>query len=221
MRRRLITPLFGVALLVGCGGSTSKSTSSAGAGAAAQNPAGCKTIAAPAPKGAQQLPRPTLRLDPKRTHTATLETTCGTIVIALDVAHDPRTTASFASLAQMHFYDGLTFHRIVPGFVIQGGDPQGNGQGGPGYTVVERPPPTTKYLSGVVAMAKTGSDPPGASGSQFFIVTGGDAGLPAEYAVLGHVTSGMNVVARIGAVQADPQTGQPSSPIVITRLSVN
>ena len=100
----------------------------------------------------------------------------------------PKTTASFASLVRKGFFDGLTFHRVVPGFVIQGGDPKGDGTGGPGYTTVDTPRDAA-YTSGVVAMAKTGAEPAGTSGSQFFVVTGDNASLPPDYAVLGKVTA--------------------------------
>src|ERR671938_355848 len=101
-------------------------------------------------------------------------------------------------LGRSGFYDGLAFHRIVPDFVIQGGDPAGNGSGGPGYTVVEPPPSSLKYTPGVVAMAKTQAEPAGASGSQFFVVTGSQAQvLTPDYALLGRVTGGMDVVSKI------------------------
>ena len=111
------------------------------------------------------------------------------------------------------FYDGLTFHRIVPGFVIQGGDPSGDGTGGPGYTVVDTPPQDAKYTKGVVAMAKTGAEPPGTSGSQFFVVTGADAGLPPDYALLGKVTEGIDVVEKIGKL-GDPSTSSRRSVVI-------
>jgi peptidyl-prolyl cis-trans isomerase B (cyclophilin B) len=107
----------------------------------------------------------------------------------LDVAQSPKTSASFYSLVKSGFFDGLTFHRVAAGFVIQGGDPTGTGAGGPGYTVVEAPPKDTQYVLGDVAMAKTQAQPPGASGSQFFIVTASNAtqsaGLTPDYALLG------------------------------------
>jgi cyclophilin family peptidyl-prolyl cis-trans isomerase len=118
------------------------------------------------------------------------------------------------------FYDGLTFHRIVAGFVIQGGDPLGNGQGGPGYSVVEAPPSTTRYTSGVVAMAKTAAERPGTSGSQFFVVTGDDVGLPPEYAVAGKVTSGMATVTKIGAIPAPDPQNAPEEPVVISKATL-
>jgi peptidyl-prolyl cis-trans isomerase B (cyclophilin B) len=138
------------------------------------------------------------KLDKEKTYTLRLETSCGDIDIELDVKASPTTSNSVAFLARKHFYDGLVFHRIVPGFVIQGGDPVGNGTGGAGYNVVEPPPDDFKYAEGVVAMAKGGTDPPGSSSSQFFIVSGKEAAdLPAEYAVLGKVTDGMDVVEKI------------------------
>ena len=104
--------------------------------------------------------------------------------------------------------------------MIQGGDPNGDGSGGPGYTVVEAPPSDLTYDEGVVAMAKTQTEPPGASGSQFFVVTGaGAASLPPEYALLGKVTSGMDVATKIGAIQADPN-GAPAAQVVINSITV-
>jgi cyclophilin family peptidyl-prolyl cis-trans isomerase len=139
------------------------------------------------------------QLDPKKHYVVRLKTSCGEIDISLDVAHSPKTSNSFAFLVAEHFYDGLVFHRISPDFVIQGGDPKGNGLGGPGYQVVEPPPSTFKYKKGTVAMAKGGADPPGASGSQFFVVATdhGESVLTPDYAALGTVTKGMDVVAKI------------------------
>ena len=131
----------------------------------------CKKVAAPEPKGAQHLSKPTATLPAGKRYDVDLQTNCGTITIRLATGRAPKTSASFANLVKRGFYDGLTFHRVVHDFVIQGGDPLGTGQGGPGYTVVERPPPDTAYTTGVVAMAKTEADPSGTSGSQFFIVT--------------------------------------------------
>ena len=132
----------------------------------------------------------------------------------------PNTTASFAALVKKGFFDGLTFHRIVPGFVIQGGDPSGDGTGGPGYTTVDTPPSDAKYTKGVVAMAKGGAEPPGTSGSQFFVVTGDDVGLPPDYALLGKVTSGIAVVEKIGKL-GDPSTEQQTKRIVIEKASLS
>ena len=123
--------------------------------------------------------------------------------------------------AGLRIVNGTTFHRIVKDFVIQGGDPAGTGEGGPGYAVVEAPPSDLTYDKGVVAMAKTQTDPAGASGSQFFVVTGdGAAQLPPDYALLGKVTSGMDTVDKINGVQADPNTGQPAFTVVIKSITV-
>jgi cyclophilin family peptidyl-prolyl cis-trans isomerase len=103
--------------------------------------------------------------------------------------------------------------------VIQGGDPTGRGTGGPGYKTVDRPPKSAAYTHGVVAMAKEASEPPGTSGSQFFVVTAPDAGLPAEYAIVGKVTDGVDVVDRIGKL-GDPNTEQPTEAVVISRVRV-
>ena len=135
----------------------------------------CQKVAAPAPKGEQHLSKPTTTLAAGKRYDVDLQTNCGTITIRLATGRAPKTSASFADLVKRGFYDGLTFHRIVHDFVIQGGDPLGTGLGGPGYTVVEKPPGDLAYTTGVVAMAKTEADPPGASGSQFFIVTAPDA----------------------------------------------
>ena len=153
-----------------------------------------------------------------------MRTNCGTIRIRLDVKTSPKTTASFAGLARNGFYDGLTFHRIAkPGgndYVIQGGDPLGTGNGGPGYTVVEDPPGDTRYRRYVVGMAKAENEPQGTSGSQFFIVTAAHAPLPAAYAILGRVVGGQKVVRRIAKLATDPATEMPIDPVVISEVRV-
>jgi peptidyl-prolyl cis-trans isomerase B (cyclophilin B) len=160
-------------------------------------------------------------LDEGKAYTATVQTSLGTFAFSLDVKDSPCTTSSFAHLARGGFFDGLTFHRIVPGFVIQGGDPKGDGTGGPGYSVVDTPPADARYTRGVVAMAKTGTEPPGTSGSQFFVVTGTDAGLQPDYALLGKVTTGLDVVERIGRAPTNPQTERPLRRLVIRRITVS
>jgi cyclophilin family peptidyl-prolyl cis-trans isomerase len=152
---------------------------------------------------------------------AVVETTCGTFEIALDTKGSPKTVASFEHLAREGVFDGTWFHRIVPDFVIQGGDPQGNGMGGPGYSVIEKPPGDAEYRRGVVAMAKTEAEPPGTSGSQFFVVTTADAGLPPDYAIVGKVSDGFDVVRTIEQF-GDPasQSGEPLAPVVINRVTI-
>lgn len=179
----------------------------------------------PAPKGNGHLSGPHLRLDPNRTYTVTILTNCGAFAFTLDVAQSPKTSASFYNLVKRGFFDGLTFHRVAAGFVIQGGDPTGTGAGGPGYTVVEAPPRNTQYVLGDVAMAKTATQPPGASGSQFFIVTAPNAtqsaGLTPAYALLGKVVSGIGVVQRIGSLPTTPpQDGSPMPAVVMSKVTV-
>ena len=153
------------------------------------------------------------------TYTLVFETSCGDFEVTLDQELAPDTAASLVALASDGFYDDTIFHRVVPGFVIQGGDPTGKGGGGPGYSTVDVPPSGAAYTRGVVAMAKTQTDPPGTSGSQFFVVTAENAPLPAEYAIVGEVTKGYETVERIEAL-GDAATEQPSQPVVIERVSV-
>jgi peptidyl-prolyl cis-trans isomerase B (cyclophilin B) len=165
-------------------------------------------------------------LDTGKTYTAVVTTNKGVITIKLRPQVAPIAVQSFIFLAQHHYFDGVRFHRVVPGFVIQGGDPRGNGQGGPGYSVVEAPPSGLKYTRGVVAMAKTEIQDPGTSGSQFFVVTGPDAQLPADYALVGKVSAGLNVVDRIATAptdQSNPDPArreQPRRPVVIRRITI-
>jgi len=180
---------------------------------------GCQAVDAPEPKGEQNLRAPGDKLDAGKTYTVTFATNCGAFDIRLDVKNSPKTSASIAALVKDGFYDGLTFHRIVPGFVIQGGDPLGDGQGGPGYSVTEAPKSSAKYTKGVVAMAKTQIEDPGTSGSQFFVVTGADIGLPADYAVLGTVTKGLDAVKRIEEVPTGPGD-VPQAPVVISKATL-
>jgi cyclophilin family peptidyl-prolyl cis-trans isomerase len=156
-------------------------------------------------------------LDPKKPHTVDVLTNFGSFAIRLDVEDSPCTTSSFAYLVRKKFFDGTRFHRIVPGFVIQGGDPTGTGTGGPGYTVVDVPPANALYTEGVVAMAKSETEPPGSAGSQFFVVTGANAGLPPQYAILGVVTKGLAVVERIGRL-GNPANEEPTKRVVVLRM---
>ncbi len=209
-------------LLAGCGSSDDDGGETQATTAADTGP--CKTVDAPAPKGEQHLKKPTGTLDPSKRWDVRVTTNCGAFTIRLDTARAPKTSASFASLVRKGFYDGLTFHRIAPGFVVQGGDPAGTGSGGPGYTVVEKPPSDLPYWHGVVAMAKSGTEPDGASGSQFFVVVGQDAGLPPQYALLGRIVRGLETVDTIGVQPlADPAStdGPPAQPIVIESATLS
>ena len=152
-----------------------------------------------------------------------LRTSCGSFTIRLDQRTSPQATASFASLARNGFFDDTIFHRIVPGFVIQGGDTTASGTGGQGYSTRDRVPKSASYRPGVVAMAKAGNEPPGSAGSQFFVVTVAGSGLTPDYALLGKVTKGMDVVRAIGKL-GDPAsggTGTPLKSVVIEKATVH
>jgi peptidyl-prolyl cis-trans isomerase B (cyclophilin B) len=182
----------------------------------------CSEAAQPKPKPDGGAKRPAEALDPKATYDVVLQTSCGNIKIRLDQRTSPRTAASFVGLAKAGFFDGTVFHRIVPGFVIQGGDPTATGTGGPGYSTRDVPPQDAAYTKGAVAMAKTQTEPPGTAGSQFYIVTAADAGLPPEYALLGKVVEGQNVVDAIGKL-GDPASGDagtPLQPVVVEKATV-
>jgi peptidyl-prolyl cis-trans isomerase B (cyclophilin B) len=178
---------------------------------------GCKKVDAPKPKKVS-FEKPKEVLKPGEAATAVVKTSCGTFEIALDTKRAPKTANSFAFLAQEGFYDDLTFHRVAPGFVIQGGDPLGTGIGGPGYTVDEKPPSNLSYTKGVVAMAKSSADPPGRSGSQFYVVTAPDAGLPPEYALAGKVSEGYSTVAKIEKLGTPEET--PKQTVLIEEVTI-
>jgi peptidyl-prolyl cis-trans isomerase B (cyclophilin B) len=214
----------------GCGADKeSKGSATATAGTATRSttgrapsprPAICRQARPPTGRRPERLAKPTLALAPKATWLANVFTSCGRFAITLDVKHAPKTASSFASLARLGFYDGLTFHRVVHGFVLQGGDPRGNGTGGPGYQTVEAPPGDLRYTRGVVAMAKQEIEDPGTAGSQFFVVVGPDAQLPAEYALVGRVTAGMDTVDRIAVVPTEPNTDRPLRTVVIDAIRI-
>jgi peptidyl-prolyl cis-trans isomerase B (cyclophilin B) len=184
-------------------------------------PEGCGSVEAPDPKDVS-VDKPKRFAAPPSGEIAVVRTSCGEFEVELDTRSSPKTTASFAHLVEEGVYDGTAFHRIVPDFVVQGGDPLGDGTGGPGYFVDEPPPADTEYTKGTVAMAKSQVEPPGRSGSQFFVVVAADAGLPTDFAVLGRVRSGLDVVERIAEL-GDPAAGQegaPLAPVVIETITL-
>jgi len=208
-------------LLAACGGDDEEKAASSPDSTetpAATAGAGCEKVPAAKPKDVK-VPKPTEELKKGKTYVARVLTNCGEFEITLDPKRAPRTGGSFKTLVDKRFYDGLSFHRIVAGFVIQGGDPAGDGNGGPGYSVTEAPPDDLTYSKGVVAMAKTATEAAGTSGSQFFVVTGEDAGLPPDYALLGKVTKGQEVVDKIGVVEVAPDE-KPVDPVVIRQIRI-
>jgi peptidyl-prolyl cis-trans isomerase B (cyclophilin B) len=200
--------------LAACGGGH-ESTSTAG-----DLPAGCQEAQKPPPRHVE-LRRPRGAVEAGRHLVATVDTTCGQFEIALDASDSPRTVNSFVYLARKGVYDDTAFHGIDPSFVIQGGDPLGTGKGGPGYFIDEPPPSNTEYTRGTVAMAKTAVEPPGRSGSQFFVVVVADAGLAPEYALLGQVSAGRRVIGRIAGL-GDPSSdsGTPLATVVIRKITI-
>jgi peptidyl-prolyl cis-trans isomerase B (cyclophilin B) len=205
------------------GGATQPDTASqAPTQAATPLPPGCEKVEKPAPKPSGGQKKPTAALDASKKHTLTFETSCGKFTITLNLKTAPKTSASLVALAKAGFFDDTIFYRIVPGFVVQGGDPTGQGDGDPGYATVDKPPSNAKYTRGVVAMAKSDSEKPGTAGSQFYVVTAPDAGLPPTYALLGKVTKGLAVVDRIGKL-GDPASGDegvPLATVVIRNVKV-
>ena len=159
---------------------------------------------------------PPMCIDLTKRYTAIMETSKGTITFALDADAAPRTVNNFVVLARYHYYDGVVFHRIIPGFVVQGGDPTGTGTGGPGYRFEDELPRPGRYEIGSLAMANAGPD---TNGSQFFIISGPDgARLDPNYALFGKAVSGLDVVAAIESTGS--RSGAPSERVVIETLSI-
>jgi len=155
---------------------------------------------------------PPMCIDPAKKYTATIQTDVGTITASLDPVAAPKTANNFAFLAGYHYFDGIVFHRVVPEFVIQGGDPTGTGSGGPGYTFADELPKAGAYKIGSLAMANSG---PNTNGSQFFIITGQQGtSLPPSYSLFGQVTGGGDVMTKINADGA----ADPSPPKVLHRM---
>jgi cyclophilin family peptidyl-prolyl cis-trans isomerase len=225
---RLLVLLALALVPVACGGDDEEAGETAAPETTTATPAttepapgadGCESVEAPEPKpdGGEEAPED--ELDEGTTYRLVLETNCGSVTITLDQELAPNTAASLVSLAEGGFFDDTTFHRVVPGFVIQGGDPTGTGSGGPGYSTVDPPPGDSRYTQGVVAMAKTQFEAPGTAGSQFFVVTGDDVGLTPEYAIVGEVTDGLDTVLAIDRLGVSD--GPPSQPVVIERVTVS
>ncbi len=221
--RRLTLTALGAAcalalpIVAACGGDDAASTSPAASTSAV---AGCTVTAPPsaaAPPTFDAAPPTTI--DAAKTYTAVMDTSCGELTFALDAKNAPITVNSFVFLAGKHYFDGLTFHRIISGFMAQGGDPTGTGAGGPGYEFPNETP-TRGYQVGDIAMANAG---PGTNGSQFFIVTGPEGtSLPPDYTLFGTLTKGKDVLARLDAL-GDPNADNgvpPRQPVYIRSIRV-
>ncbi len=158
-------------------------------------------------------------LTPGATYEAIVTTNMGEFTIVLDPESAPAATNNFVFLARNQYFDDTPCHRIIPNFVVQCGDPTGTGTGGPGYTIVDEPPPPNQYQVGSIAMAKTIE--PNSAGSQFFIITGPDgAALPPEYALFGQVTDGLDSTVPAMAAAGTPGEGIPSEPVDIQSIRI-
>jgi cyclophilin family peptidyl-prolyl cis-trans isomerase len=199
------------------GGTTSAETQTETQAAAPepQKQGGCVEVSQPDPKPDGGEEKPTEELSGETD--VVFDTNCGSFTVTLDPELGGLSAASFAQLADSGFYKNTFFHRIAPGFVIQGGDPTGTGTGGPGYTTRDAPPSDAQYPKYTVAMAKGAAEPSGTSGSQFFVMTG-DSGLPPQYAIVGEVTEGTKVIDRIGKL--GDATEQPTRIVVVEKTRV-
>ena len=161
---------------------------------------------------------PAMGIDPSKRYTATIDTSLGEMVVALDAAAAPKTVNNFVFLALHHYYDGVIFHRIIKGFMCQGGDPTGTGRGGPGYKFDDELPKPGRYEVGSVAMANAG---PNTNGSQFFIVSGpSGVGLPPLYSLFGKVVKGLDVLGNMQDVPTGSQD-RPKDDVVINSITIS
>ena len=170
-----------------------------------------------APKTQKFSAPPDLGIDPAKRYTATIDTSLGELVVALDAANAPQTVNNFVFLALHHYYDGVIFHRIINGFMCQGGDPTGTGTGGPGYRFEDELPKRGEYQIGSVAMANAG---PNTNGSQFFLVSGpSGVGLPPQYSLFGQIVKGLDVLEQMQGVRT-ASGDRPVDDVVINTVTI-
>lgn len=217
-----ITGCIAALALAACGSATpsasSTSTSSDASTTAATTAGGCIQ------PGKPPTDSPALAITPGANYTATMETTEGTIVIALNACTQVWGANNFIVLSRKGFYNNTKIHRVAKDFVIQGGDPKGNGTGGPGYDFVSEVP-ATKYEVGDIAWAKTGAAPPGSAGSQWFIISSESAlqtfnRQPYLYGQFGRVTTGMDVVRKIDALASPEGDGSPTKTVTVKTVTI-
>jgi cyclophilin family peptidyl-prolyl cis-trans isomerase len=169
-----------------------------------------------APRQQKFTSAPEMGIDTSKRYTATMDTSMGAIVIALDAINAPLTVNNFVFLAAQHYYDGVIFHRIIKDFVCQGGDPDGTGRGGPGYRFADEPV-KQKYQLGSVAMANAG---PNTNGSQFFLISGpSGVRLPPQYNHFGQIVKGMDVLEAMQSVETD-RNDRPRTDVVINSVTI-
>jgi cyclophilin family peptidyl-prolyl cis-trans isomerase len=158
---------------------------------------------------------PPMALEPGRRYSATIDTSAGQMTADLFVTDAPQAVNNFVFLARDGFYDGVIFHRVIPGFMIQGGDPTGTGRGGPGYRFNDEPV-SRRYERGILAMANAG---PNTNGSQFFVMHA-DYGLPPNYTVFGKLTSGEDTLDKIATAPTGAQD-RPNQPVTINKVTIS
>ncbi len=160
---------------------------------------------------------PAMCIDPAMSYSAEMVTTLGTMVIQLDAVTAPKTVNNFVFLARYHYYDGIIFHRIINGFMCQGGDPKGTGTGGPGYKFADELPKPGRYEVGSIAMANSG---PNTNGSQFFLVSGqSGVRLPPQYSLFGKIVKGLDVLDAMQKVATD-RNDRPQEQVVIQSVTI-
>lgn len=235
MKRTIIAALMLAVLLAGCGGAKQPAKDAANEPTkgtatepqAQQGPVqqGQGQAANPQAQKKSYTAQPTMTIDPKKSYVATMETNLGTMKIELFAADAPITVNNFVFLAREGFYDGLTFHRIIKDFMIQGGDPQGTGRGGPGYRFNDELPPKQKYTKGIVAMANAGRN---TQGSQFFICTVADCGgldRQPNYTQFGKVVEGLDVLDKLASVEVvaggESVPSRPKVPPIIQKVTIS
>ena len=181
-------------------------------------PPECPAADGSSPKTQQFDAPPPMCIDPSKRYSAELDTSLGSMTIALDASAAPATVNNFVFLSRYHYYDGVVFHRIIKGFMCQGGDPTGTGRGGPGYRFADELPAPGRYEVGSVAMANAG---PNTNGSQFFIVSGpSGVRLPPQYSLFGKVVKGLEVLASMESVDTD-RSDRPRKDVVINSVTIN
>jgi cyclophilin family peptidyl-prolyl cis-trans isomerase len=181
-------------------------------------PPECPAPDGSSPKTQQFDGPPPMCIDPSKRYSAELDTSLGAMTIALDASAAPATVNNFVFLSRYHYYDGVVFHRIIKGFMCQGGDPTGTGRGGPGYRFADELPAPGRYEVGSVAMANAG---PNTNGSQFFIVSGpSGVRLPPQYSLFGKVVKGLDVVASMESVDTD-KSDRPRKDVVINSVTIS
>ena len=215
--RALGALIVSLAFLAGCGGSDGDTTTTDSVATATDE---CASVEAPDARNPEPSEAPAVPLDASKTYTLTFDTSCGSFTITLDQELAPKTAASLVALANAGYFDETIFHRVVPGFVIQGGDPTQSGGGGPGYSTVDAPPSDATYPQGTVAMAKSPVEAAGTSGSQFFVVTGDGGGLTPDYAIVGEVTEGMDTIRKIGETKTSKPGDRPVVPVVMQSVTI-